>query len=425
MPAASGADAAAASALLVRSEQLAAHAGLAPVAEAMVWAIVSLPVSSDGTGARAYERATLRIITALTTHAAHAGVVEGALWALVRRRRLEGCFSLSCLIPSPTSHALQYKYAVEPGAQQSAVASNANAVVLAALRMHGGHCGVVEVGCNLLSVLSCLPGAGGGSEPSIAALVSSLGAHGPGSALVATAACHALGNFTVGETGAAVAARGGAVPALLATLAAHRSDAGVAEGACLALRNVLSPAALAAAGADGPSVALRKDAALSVIEGLRVHRAAAAVVEQAAWALANVVAGTDAAAAALKADAIAAGAFAQLAGALDAHALTGTVVSACLVAVWSLATTEAARVAAALAGVIPAVVRGLLAHPATTRVSETGSQALWALCAANAANKAAAKREGAPGVLQTIKQRQGGTAAADAAAKALASLGDL
>lgn len=83
-PAAPGADASAASALLVRSEQIAAHASLAFVSEAMMWAIASLPVSPDGTGARAFERATLRIITALTTHAAHAGVVEGALWALVR-----------------------------------------------------------------------------------------------------------------------------------------------------------------------------------------------------------------------------------------------------------------------------------------------------------------------------------------------------
>lgn len=393
------ADAAEASALLIRGPPLSANSTVPSVVEAGMWALSCLPVVADSPSSSAsppvFTAATMSIITALTTHVTQPGVAEGALWAL-------------------------HKYAGEPAAQAS-LATNANAVVLAALSMHALHRGVTEAGCCLMSRLSVLTGQSGlHGAAAVPPLVAALHAHGEASLTIASAACHALSNLTIVASGAEAAIRLGALAAVSRVLIAHQNELSVAENASRLLRRIYGAPGVACA----TDAAHNRDACNAAIECLSTHKSVAVVAEEAAGVITNIFANAGSGKTSLERSAVSS-AFSQLVDTLYMHTANVGVVTACLSSIWGLATTDEHRSIASSSNVIPAIVRALNAHPAVTRVSEVGCQALWAVCAAHSSNKAAAKREGAAKVLQAIKARQGGTASSELASKTLESLGDL
>ena len=230
----------------------------------------------------------------------------------------------------------------------------------------GPYAGILEVGCNALRTLAFIPenkvlAARAGAIP---AVVSILGGAFAGVPAVAEAACAALRTLSANADNQVAAARCGGVDVVIAALKGHLAHANVCEAACGAIRNL-------AVNNDIEAVAATAGAIPLVIAALDTHASTPAAVEAALGALNSLSGATD-----NKVAAGAAGAVARVLAALKAYADVPGVVGEAMGALRNLSVDHLNEEAAVDGGALPLAVAALTTHASAAGVVEATLGAL-------------------------------------------------
>jgi hypothetical protein len=277
-----------------------------------------------------------------------AGVQAAAAKALLHHAGGSAKVSTSCCaVLAGTCTTLQQR--------QLAAAASGFEAAAAALAAHPAAMVVQVYGTNAIGNICSADvqlkergGAAGALEAVVAVLPRCL-ARTPHSAQLAQVATCALSNLTKEvEANSSRAFAAGALPALVAAMAAHVTDAAVVRFGTAALTNVISDS-------DKRRLAAGVDAVRALLAIMRAHPAAAPMQQTACAALAAVCKN------------------------VEAHAA-----------------------AAAAAGALPLLVAAMVAHPRDAEVQHDACSALAVVCAHDTSRKTAAGATGAAGAAEAI-----------------------